>query len=64
MLQENNPDDARMYILNAYTSRKGEKERCRMLLRLEIEANRSRITPAKLLCEWLQWLDFSVGRAD
>ena len=51
MAHENNPGAAGMD--ETHRKKDGEKSRCT-----------GNITPAKLLCQWLQWLRVVVGRAD
>ena len=57
MLQENNPDAAGMYEIQ---KKDGEKERCCTLLRLEIQASPSSITPASAAL-WV-WLYIFAGQ--
>ena len=55
MLQENNPDAA-CVVFTKYIEMDGDKEQCRILLKLKLEAYPWRTTPAKLLCEGLHTL--------
>ena len=53
MLQENNPDAACMHEIHTGRKKNGEKDQRCTLLRLEIQANPSRITPANKAALWV-----------